>query len=509
MRRRSQQQSADTMRRQSGAVETASASEWQQRLATEMKLAQAQWNELLQTSLDGSIERLVEQLSGRAQEVLGSAEQKMMERFAELRQPLSHMYTEARDTLSGVRAALEHEVGRARSSLAEIEHAAGRMKEYSAQLEAASHDTLNELHRRLENILEAQTDEMNRRAAARGGGSAATVWRPTLDHLGNQLVERTMAEVEAKACAAHRARAGIAARAGESRSGIGEQLAAAPRAACARFRKTVSAMWRARSPPPSAACSNDFEGARKEALMKWSEELDASGVRASHAAAESIGKSSEWFQQEAQARLQVLVEQALITVGSGFEEKTTEAGRQFDARLEEQSTKHARREFSSSSTDWPREFRTARIRSSTRRRNRRRLRSARSCAAFPMTSWASSPAAATKRWRSASSELQGYSDQVVRNLDGSATEPDGAISGGDGRDSETRIWRKGAPHWRRNSLRRLTAIGWSATRMTRPGLIIWIAWDARRRKNIRIVWMRRAIPGSFRRCAGSTSMGRT
>jgi hypothetical protein len=334
---RSQQQSAEASKEAAVSLE-ASTSEWQQRLATEMKLAQAQWNELLQTSLDGSIERLVEQLSGRAQDVLGAAEQRMMERFAELRQPLSHMYTEARDTLSGVRSALEHEVGRARSSLAEIEHAASRMKEYSAQLEAASHDTLNELHRRLENILEAQTDEMNRRAEHAVQGVPQRL-APTLDHLGSQLVERTMAEVESK-LAPRIDRVPELLRELANRQG---ELDNSLRLHRERLRQVADNSQRDVAGQIEATIANlrnDFEGARKEALMKWNEELDASGVRAAHTAADSIGKSSEWFQNEARARLQVLVEQALVSAGGGFEEKSAEAGRQLEARLEEQS--HAR-----------------------------------------------------------------------------------------------------------------------------------------------------------------------
>ncbi len=331
---RSQHQSTDASRDVAAAVEFA-ASEWRQRLSAEMTLAQAQWNELLQTSLDGSIERLVEQLSGRSQEILGGAEQRMMERFAELRQPLSQMYTEARDTLSGVRAALEHEVGRARSSLGEIEHAAGRMKEYSAQLEAASHDTLNELHRRLENILEAQSDEMHRRAERAVEGVPQRLG-PTLDHLGNQLVERTMAEVEAK-LAPRLERVPELLRELANREVEMENSLRLHRERLRQVAENSQRDVAAQIGATIANLRNDFEGVRKEAVGKWNEELDAVGVRASHTAAESISKSSEWFEQEARARLQVMVEQALVTVGSDFGEKTSEAGRQFEARLDEQS----------------------------------------------------------------------------------------------------------------------------------------------------------------------------
>jgi hypothetical protein len=415
---RSQQESAEATRRAEGLSETA-VSEWQQRLATEMKLAQAQWNELLQTSLDGSIERLVEELSGRAQEVLGGAEQKMQERFAELRQPLSQMYTEARDTLSGVRAALEHEVGRARSSLSEIEHAAGRMKEYSAQLEAASHDTLNELHRRLENILEAQTDEMHRRAQHAAEGVPQRL-APTLDQMGNQLVERTMAEVEAK----------LAPRVERVPELLRElanrevELENSLRLHRERLRQVSENSQRDVSEQIAATVGdlrNEFEGARKEALTKWSEEINASGVRASQAAAESIGKSSEWFQQEAQTRLQVLVEQALNSVGSGFEEKTSEAGRQLEARLEEQSTKHVA--GVQQQLDGLAEGISNRTHSQLDQAAEAAAASfgqiLRSISDEELGQFAGRSHEALEERKH---ELQGYSDQVVRNLDGSATE---------------------------------------------------------------------------------------
>jgi hypothetical protein len=314
------------------------AARWRERLEAEMNTAQAQWNELLQSSLDSNIDRLVTQLSGRSREFFVDTEQKMSERLGEIRQPLAQMYSEARGTVTGVKSALDQEVARARSSLVEIEHAAGRMKESSAQLEAASHDTLNELHRRLENILQTQTEEMNRRAE----NLAADVPQrlaPTLDSLGHQLVDRTMGEVE------RRLGPFI-----ERTSELLRELAARETEAeeCLRLHRERLRQVSENNQREAAAVMaatlanlrNDFEAARKEALTKWNEELDASGVRASHAATESIGRSSEWFQQEARARLQVLVEQTMETAGNSFEEKTREAARQFGVILDEQSTGH-------------------------------------------------------------------------------------------------------------------------------------------------------------------------
>jgi hypothetical protein len=331
--RAQQQQAAPSQ--ETIAAESATAS-WRERLESEMTVAQAQWNELLQSSLDSSIERLVEQMSGRSREIVRSAEQKISERFSELREPVGQMAAEAREALSGLKAALEQEIARARSSLAEIEHSASRMKEYSAQLEAASHDTLNELHRRLENILEAQTDEMQRRAENLAAGVNQRLG-PALDSLGQQFGERTIADVESK-IAPRIERIAELLRDLAAREVQAEESLRLHRERLRQVSENSQRETAGQMAATLTSLRDDFETARKEALSKWSEELDAAGVRASHAAAESIGRSSEWFQQEARARLQVLVEQTLATAAGGFEEKTAEAARRFEARLEDQST---------------------------------------------------------------------------------------------------------------------------------------------------------------------------
>jgi len=308
---------------------------WHQRLELEMAAAQAQWNELLQSSLDSSIGRLVEQLSERSQELLRNTEQKLTERFAEIRQPLSQMYSEARDTLASVRAALDDELGRAHSSLSDIEHATTRMREYSAQLEATSHETLSELHRRLESILQAQTDEMGRRAEHTLASMPQRL-SPALDSLGQQVAERTMAEIDAKLTPRMEHAAELL-RGLQSREAEADESLRLQRERLRQVSENSLREAAARTAEAISGVRGEFESARKEALSKWNEELDASAVRASHAASEAIGRSSEWFQQEARSRLQVLVEQSMASATAGFDEKASEATHRFEARLEEQS----------------------------------------------------------------------------------------------------------------------------------------------------------------------------
>ncbi len=322
--------------KENSAVSETDVRAWQERLQSEMNLAQAQWNELLQSSLDSSLQRLVEQLSERSQEVQQSGEHKISERFADLIQPLTQAASKANETLAEARSGLEKQVAAAHESLEDTERSATRIRENSAQFEAASHDSLNELHRRLENMLDAQTAEMARRIEVLAAGMSQRI-SPAIESMGNQQVERAIAQMETK-LAPHLERVPalvreLAAREIQAEEGLRlhrERL----RQASENNQRDVDS----RMVFTLAELHRDFESARTQALAKWNEELDTSGVRASHAATESLSRVSEWFQQEARARLQVLVEQALTSAQAGFEEKTSEAIRGFEDRLTQRSS---------------------------------------------------------------------------------------------------------------------------------------------------------------------------
>ncbi|MGH9716175.1 MAG: hypothetical protein ACRD4R_05510 [Candidatus Acidiferrales bacterium] len=316
-------------------VQESTAVDLRARFESEMAVAQAQWAELLQSSLDGSIERVVKELSGRSQEVLRDADQQITHRLADLKQPLAQISFSAQETLAAVKSALDQDVARARASLADIEHSVSRMKEYSAQLETASHGTLNELHGRLENIVEAQTEEMKRRAESL---LAAVLERmgPSLVTLEQDLAERTIADLDAKIGPRTERVTEIlhelASREAQTEEGL--------RLHRSRLRQISEHNQREAADQMAATVANlrgEFEDARKESLTKWNEELDAAGVRAAYSAAESIGRSSEWFQQEARSRLQVLVEQAVTTAETGLDEKATEATKRLETQLGEKS----------------------------------------------------------------------------------------------------------------------------------------------------------------------------
>ena len=85
-------------------AQEALAAGWRGRLESEMRVAQKQWSELLQSSLDSNLQHMVGQISAHSQEILQAAETKMTERLGELREPFAKAAEEARDTMINYRS---------------------------------------------------------------------------------------------------------------------------------------------------------------------------------------------------------------------------------------------------------------------------------------------------------------------------------------------------------------------------------------------------------------------
>jgi hypothetical protein len=317
------------------------AAMWRERLQSEMAIAQTQWNELLESSLDSGVNRIAGQLSERSQDIAHQTEARMSERFDELRQPILEALGEAQEKLGGVRSALDQELTSAKASLAEIEQSARGLGDFAAQVEASTRDALSELNRRLQGILDAQTQEMGERAEALTA-SVAEKAASTLDTLREECVARTAAEIESK-ITPHLERVPQLVRELSSREVQTEEGLRLHRERLRQVSENSKRELLSHVDVTLAEARKDFETARQQAVTKWNEELDASGVRASHAAAESIERASQSFEHEARARLQALVEQTTAAAGTSLDQKTAEAKQAFTSALEAESTTQVER----------------------------------------------------------------------------------------------------------------------------------------------------------------------
>jgi hypothetical protein len=252
------------------------ASIWREKLASEMAVAQRQWDELLQSSIDRTLQRLSEQLPERAQEAARATEQKIAEQFSNLSQMLATMSADAQTAVASVKASIEQEIWRAREVIENTRQLMLDRIAADAETRVAPHV--------------ARVPELLRELSGREDQVAESL-RLHRDRL-RQATDNSVREIAAQA---------------------------------------ESTVTNVRS---------DFEAARVAALAKWSEELDSLSARAGHAAGESISKTAEWLQQETHQRLQILAEQTLATATASFEEETKKAAAQFSTHLEGQSVFH-------------------------------------------------------------------------------------------------------------------------------------------------------------------------
>jgi hypothetical protein len=155
--------------------------------------------------------------------------------------------------------------------------------------------------------------------------------------MGNQQVERAMAQMEAR-LAPHLERVPALLRELAAREVQVEEGLRLHRERLRQASENTQRDLASRMVFTLAELHRDFEAARTQALAKWNEELDASGVRASHSTTESLSRTSEWFQQEARSRMQVLVEQALASASAVLDTRAGEAAQKFEIRLAEQAS---------------------------------------------------------------------------------------------------------------------------------------------------------------------------
>ena len=279
------------------------------RLLAEFDTARTQWNELLASSLDSAGQRLSERLSSSSQELAHRTGQELAKRAAELQRESGLTVETSRAALGELRSALESEVEKAKTSLAEIEQTAARFSEYSRQLDAASQDSLNELRQKLESSVTQQCAELDKHAAGLEGKFSKRAEK-LLEQLSQQTVARTAAEVDSAVAAGLERTA----KAAEELAAREEQAEGILRIHRERLRQSSEQMQREGATHLAssvAAFQKDLEGLGIQALAQGKTEMEANGGRAVERAAEALAKETARQLVEADAQLLVQAQQAI------------------------------------------------------------------------------------------------------------------------------------------------------------------------------------------------------
>lgn len=317
----------------STAVESAAAA-CRQRLESEIALARDQWNELLQCSLDSGMKRLAERMAERSQEALSVSEQRLTASIAELQQPLSQASAEARDAMAALRSGLGREISAAREVLAAIERSNALAKESAAEIDAASAGSLGEFGRRIEGLAASHVEEMTRQAQALAAELPQRVL-PALDSLGNELLERTAAQIESR-IAPRLDRVPELLREFESHQTQAEETLRLQRERLRQISENAQREASARAGEMLSDLRAQFESARTEALVKWSTEMETSGATTSKNAAEAMARTADSFEEETRTKLASLARESLGATGAALDARATDASRLFAQHVDEE-----------------------------------------------------------------------------------------------------------------------------------------------------------------------------
>ncbi|MGH9726996.1 MAG: hypothetical protein ACRD4V_00205 [Candidatus Acidiferrales bacterium] len=303
-----------------------------ERLREEMEAARTQWNELLESSLDSAAQRLAGRVTDSSQQVLQAAEQKLAARVAELQEDSGLTAEAGRAALNEVKGALDQEIARTKTSLAEIEKAAAHFSEYSRQLEAASQDSLNELRQRLESSVALQVAELDRRAAE--------LQRHYMERAESQLGEMSSRKVEQTAGEANARIAPVLEHAADAtrQLSVHEQQAEEFLHIHRERLRQVSALAQQEATDDMssklASLRGDFELAGNEASAKWISELEANAVQAAEEASAELAKSCESQLQRGVSRLDARIEDSLNSARKSIDEVASGATENYRAHIE-------------------------------------------------------------------------------------------------------------------------------------------------------------------------------
>lgn len=299
----------------------------------EIEIARAQWNELLESSLDSAARRLSDRLSSGSQELTRHTEQEMARKITEMQKESGLAAETARAALSELKATLEGELSTAKTALREIEQTAGRFSEYSRQLEAASQDSLNDLRQKLESSMVRQCAEFDRHASdvEKGLGERAAA---RLEQLSFKTATQGIEQI-GKAVASGLA---SAAKASEELVAREEQAEGILRIHRERLRQVSEQAQREaveNLASQRTTLQREMEEQQTQNLMRWTAELAAEKSRAAEQTATSLSSKVEQSLAEADAQLLSQAQRSTESAQKQLQEELHAAAEKFRDELGE------------------------------------------------------------------------------------------------------------------------------------------------------------------------------
>jgi hypothetical protein len=310
-------------------------SDWKARVEADLSAAGDRWHQQIESSIESAQQQLVERLARHAQSAGEQVERDLALRIAEISGAFVDAANDSEARLNVLRASLDQGNERAQESVLKLQSIENQIENQTAKLHGIARAVEQALEQRASSLLEAQSQEMARRAEG-----AITAWaerlQPALEASGQQTVTRLATQLKDELNDSVENATAMVARlentigsAEEALRSRQESLSKASehaiQSACERVKDLVSALTR------------DFQESGRAAAEKWISEIDAKATDTTHHTFESFFKTAEWYEKKVHTQMQGAIDKGMENALATLKEKAREMSGIFGTELDHYS----------------------------------------------------------------------------------------------------------------------------------------------------------------------------
>jgi len=343
---------AKTLKDQIAAAAAIGEAGWRGVLDADLEEASERWRQKTETMIEEA-SRLAAEKFGKNAEATGRQLEKMLqERVALIGESQSQVATDAEETLTMLRAAINQEIARGEAIFTQLQQSAaqldGKRREFSTQLEAAS----EELAQHGQAILEAQSGELTRQAESVVTGMAEQ-FHSVLEATGRQTVDELVSNLEQR-LSPQLARIEDASNKlmfdrDEAEKLLAEHQARVWQASDRNLQDTVT-----RGKELFARIETEFGESARETITRWISELETKATETTQGTFEALYKSADWYEKKVQNHMQTTLQKGVDQAAAHLREKAAELSGMFARELDNCSrsyVEHAQGQIQESATE--------------------------------------------------------------------------------------------------------------------------------------------------------------
>jgi hypothetical protein len=325
---------------------------WRGALDADLAAASARWQEKMEASLAEMSRRAAEQLARDSEDSARRIEQQLQERINTLGNAHSQVTAEAESALGTLRAAISNESARGEAVISQFQESLAHLEARRGEFSELLHSASEEWAQRSQIILEAQSGELTRQAESVVAGMAER-YQSALEATGRKTVEELAGEL-------HERLSPQIARVEEATSKLifdGEQAEKA-------FAEHQERVWQAsdrnlqdtvtRGKELLAQIETEFGESARDAIARWTGELETKATETSQGTFEALYKSADWYEKKVQNQMQTTLQKGVDQAAVQLREKAAELSGMFAQELDHCSrsyVEHAQGQIRESATE--------------------------------------------------------------------------------------------------------------------------------------------------------------